>query len=158
MEGVGSVGLSSVFEILRQSSLAFVGTVHNKLEVFAEQDRRSSTKELPEFVKRAVRAYFRGTCATPGCTNLARQIDHMLARTNGGTNEVENLQALCDICHAEKLGSTHPGLAPAYTPKRPNGANFNEPMLCHRQETRCFPTPGSPSCLRWPLFVSVLQR
>ena len=112
MEGVGPVGISSVFEVLHRASLAFIGTVGNKLERFGEQDRRSTSKDLPEFVKRAVHAYYRGTCATPGCTNVAAQIDHITARTNGGPNDTGNLQALCAACHAQKTQTDAPWTRP----------------------------------------------
>lgn len=38
-------------------------------------------------------------CACKGCRRMARHIHHKTPRCQGGTNEAENLVALCDKCH-----------------------------------------------------------
>jgi diadenosine tetraphosphate (Ap4A) HIT family hydrolase len=35
------------------------------------------------------------------------QVDHILPRTQGGTNHLSNLQALCSACNAQKLDRDH---------------------------------------------------
>ena len=43
-----------------------------------------------------------GRCAGPGCGAVWTEVDHLLARTFGGTDEPENLQGLCRRCNAAK--------------------------------------------------------
>ena len=33
---------------------------------------------------------------------LSTQVDHVLARANGGTHSEDNLEGICDLCHAQK--------------------------------------------------------
>jgi ATP adenylyltransferase len=53
-----------------------------------------------EVIKRA-----RGRCEACGVSNQERalQVDHIIPRTRGGTNDIFNLQALCSTCNAQKL-------------------------------------------------------
>lgn len=53
-----------------------------------------------EVLKRA-----HGRCEACGISNQERalQVDHIIPRTKGGTNDMSNLQALCSICNAQKL-------------------------------------------------------
>lgn len=53
-----------------------------------------------EVLKRA-----HGRCEACGISNQERalQVDHIIPRTKGGTNDLSNLQALCSICNAQKL-------------------------------------------------------
>ena len=34
-------------------------------------------------------------CQVEGCTQVATKVDHIVRRSNGGTDELENLQGLC---------------------------------------------------------------
>lgn len=53
-----------------------------------------------EVLKRA-----HGRCEACGISNQERalQVDHIIPRTKGGTNDLSNLQALCSTCNAQKL-------------------------------------------------------
>lgn len=42
-----------------------------------------------------------GVCARCG-DDGACEVDHIVSRRRGGTNEYTNLQALCRVCHAHK--------------------------------------------------------
>jgi 5-methylcytosine-specific restriction endonuclease McrA len=42
-----------------------------------------------------------GVCARCG-EDGACEVDHVVSRRNGGSNEYSNLQALCRACHASK--------------------------------------------------------
>lgn len=52
-----------------------------------------------EIIKRA-----RGRCEACGVSNQERalQVDHIVPRTKGGSNDLSNLQALCSACNAQK--------------------------------------------------------
>ena len=39
-----------------------------------------------------------------GCGALATQVDHVVAKRDGGTDALENLQSLCPDCHGRKTG------------------------------------------------------
>ncbi len=39
----------------------------------------------------------------------AHQVDHVIPRSNGGTNDESNLQSLCDHCHDKKTASRDGG-------------------------------------------------
>ena len=41
-------------------------------------------------------------CLSKGLTVAACELDHVLALTNGGTNDLDNMQGLCTACHADK--------------------------------------------------------
>lgn len=55
-----------------------------------------------EVIKRA-----HGRCEACGVSNEERalQVDHIVPRSKGGSNDVSNLQALCSVCNAQKLDS-----------------------------------------------------
>lgn len=51
-----------------------------------------------------------GRCAECGRKLTARDdyhIDHIIALENGGTDDDDNLQVLCDWCHAPKTADDH---------------------------------------------------
>jgi 5-methylcytosine-specific restriction protein A len=41
-------------------------------------------------------------CAREGRTTAAREIDHIIPRSKGGTEDRDNLQGLCKPCHSAK--------------------------------------------------------
>lgn len=41
-------------------------------------------------------------CLTRNRTELATQVDHVLPKAKGGTDDFDNLQAICGPCHDEK--------------------------------------------------------
>ena len=40
-------------------------------------------------------------------TSVAFEIDHIRPLANGGTNQIDNLQALCKSCHQDKTANEH---------------------------------------------------
>lgn len=44
-------------------------------------------------------------CASKGLITLATQLDHITALVNGGSNDDDNMQGLCDACHTTKSRS-----------------------------------------------------
>lgn len=41
-------------------------------------------------------------CLKQGRVTLARDVDHIIPKAEGGTDQDTNLQALCKQCHADK--------------------------------------------------------
>lgn len=41
-------------------------------------------------------------CRLLGYITAAKAVDHILPKAEGGTDDLENLQAICDDCHREK--------------------------------------------------------
>ena len=41
-------------------------------------------------------------CAMPGCGKPAEHVDHVVPKAQGGSDDIENLQALCPACHSRK--------------------------------------------------------
>ena len=44
-------------------------------------------------------------CAAKGLTTLATQVDHVIALVNGGSDDDNNKQPLCDECHKVKTAA-----------------------------------------------------
>ena len=42
------------------------------------------------------------TCQQCGARNTRLEVDHILARADGGMDDLENLQTLCVLCHIDK--------------------------------------------------------
>jgi 5-methylcytosine-specific restriction endonuclease McrA len=66
--------------------------------------RLIETDPLPGDIRYRVLASAGGRCALCGATSKERRIevDHVVPRSKGGTNEISNLQALCDECNRGK--------------------------------------------------------
>jgi 5-methylcytosine-specific restriction protein A len=41
-------------------------------------------------------------CETEGRVTLATDVDHVVAKSKGGDDSLDNLQALCHECHSKK--------------------------------------------------------
>jgi 5-methylcytosine-specific restriction protein A len=41
-------------------------------------------------------------CEEEGCNRPATDVDHIVPKRHGGTDQWENLQALCHSCHSKK--------------------------------------------------------
>jgi hypothetical protein len=111
LKDVGPVSIDAVMRGFANASFKLVGNYNNKLQWFSESDRRSSTKDLPEYVKRAIKANAYDRCEEPDCTRTAEEVDHRVARSNGGINELTNLQALCGLDHNAKTKMDAPWTA-----------------------------------------------
>ncbi|WP_233132569.1 HNH endonuclease [Paraferrimonas haliotis] len=44
-------------------------------------------------------------CLNTGVVTPAVTVDHIVAKAHGGTDHMENLQALCDKCHKAKTAA-----------------------------------------------------
>lgn len=52
-------------------------------------------------LRKAVLTHYGFACACCGCADAeALHIDHVIARANGGTDEFDNLQVLCQVCNS----------------------------------------------------------
>jgi 5-methylcytosine-specific restriction protein A len=43
-------------------------------------------------------------CTEPGCPNVATQVDHIVPKSQGGTDDEANLRSVCRPCHDRKSG------------------------------------------------------
>lgn len=48
-------------------------------------------------------------CLRKGHITLAHQVDHITPKAHGGTDDMNNLQAICDECHRTKTSSESRG-------------------------------------------------
>lgn len=44
-------------------------------------------------------------CKKQGKLTLAKEVDHIVEKANGGTDEMSNLQAICTPCHKDKTNN-----------------------------------------------------
>lgn len=67
--------------------------------------RAQNFDPIPGTIRYEVLRRAMGRCEACGITNRERalQVDHIDPRSGGGGNEIENLQALCSTCNAQKL-------------------------------------------------------
>lgn len=63
---------------------------------------QSSTLEVPEHIKVAVRQRDRGRCCLCGYADPYIEFDHIIPRSKGGSNTVDNIQLLCRGCNRKK--------------------------------------------------------
>lgn len=68
------------------------------------QHRRRSTDAVSGSVRYTVIQKAKGRCEACGVSNEERalEVDHIIPRNKGGTNDLWNLQALCYVCNAQK--------------------------------------------------------
>jgi len=66
--------------------------------------RKTNKEPVPGTVRYEVLKRARFRCELCGCkaNDRALEVDHIIPRNRGGTNEISNLQALCYKCNAEK--------------------------------------------------------
>ena len=59
---------------------------------------------MPSGVRYQALAAYSARCAPCGATSKDRRIevDHIVPRSKGGSNDISNLQALCDECNRGK--------------------------------------------------------
>ena len=69
----------------------------------------SATKRsVSEQTKKMVASSQRWACALCGCMlDFCYEVDHRVGLYRGGTNELDNLQALCASCHRRKTVAEH---------------------------------------------------
>ena len=75
----------------------------NRPQLIKKHTTTKSIRNVPESVKKYVASNQYWKCK--GCKNLldeTYEIDHILALEDNGTNDLENLQALCRNCHGKK--------------------------------------------------------
>src|SRR3990167_5123627 len=60
-------------------------------------------------------------CGALGLTMMATQVDHVVAKSLGGSDEERNLQGLCAACHARKTARVDGGFGNRSQPIRPKG-------------------------------------
>lgn len=63
-------------------------------------------------------SYLCQPCLAKGRPTPATQVDHIKPKAIGGTDEAENLQAICDVCHDAKTAADN-----GRKPKRMIGAD-----------------------------------
>lgn len=67
--------------------------------------RAQNFDPIPGTLRYQVIVRARGRCEACGVSNQERalQVDHIVPRAQGGTNDIYNLQTLCSTCNAQKL-------------------------------------------------------
>ena len=63
-----------------------------------KKDEVKQTKPVPHTLRRKIFQEAKGKCSRCGSTHFL-EIDHILPRAKGGTNEPRNLRALCRSCN-----------------------------------------------------------
>jgi hypothetical protein len=82
-------------------------------------------------------------------------IDHIKELTNGGTNKINNLQALCPQCHSVKTNYmkriVHTGI------EKRNVSNLIKKQVAARQLFKCANTPpiGIVQCIKYRGIIGV---
>ena len=63
-------------------------------------------------------------CRSKGRVTPADAVDHITAKAQGGTDDAENLQAICEGCHADKTAAeSAEGQGRRYKPRRTIGVD-----------------------------------
>jgi hypothetical protein len=64
-------------------------------------DPERATQDVSPAKRRLIRRRDRGRCRVPGCRSTrCLEIHHIVARSLGGSHELENMALICDGCHA----------------------------------------------------------
>ena len=58
--------------------------------------------DVPADTRAILRARFGEECLVPGCVNVATDVDHVVALSNGGVHDISNFQTLCGPCNKHK--------------------------------------------------------
>ena len=61
-------------------------------------------------------------CATPGCGRAARVADHVIPRSQGGQDSLDNLVGRCIDCHNGRRGTAEPRLPGCHRDGTPRDA------------------------------------
>jgi 5-methylcytosine-specific restriction endonuclease McrA len=88
----------------RASRASRIGAFLERREIATWDYRLIETDPVPTDVLYRVLAAAKGLCALCGVESSERRIevDHIVPRSRGGSNDIENLQALCDECNRGK--------------------------------------------------------
>jgi 5-methylcytosine-specific restriction protein A len=72
--------------------------VHEKRKTFTAQERAKAFALAGGRCEMCTRRLYPG---------MDWDLDHRIALENGGTNDPDNMQVLCEVCHAKKTGEDH---------------------------------------------------
>ena len=72
------------------------------------------------------RAMYRCEIQLPGCSELATEVDHIISRMDGGSDELSNLRAACKPCNLRKGAASGSGFfRAAAVPRRQSAENLS---------------------------------
>lgn len=102
----------------------------------ATWNRLLETDPVPDSVRYQVLTAAKGRCALCGATNREQplEIDHIIPRSRGGTNDLENLQVLCGPCNRSKGNRDRTDLRSGPLPDRQVGCDFCSEEILERRE------------------------
>ena len=94
---------------------------------------------VPDSLRYEVLKNAHGRCALCGVTSKERplQVDHIKPRWKGGTNAIENLQALCDECNRAKSNRDSTDFRIETTSEAVPDCDFCEPKIDGRVVEEC---------------------
>jgi len=102
--------LASPFDQLKESErLELIATcekrIEDHIETWGDQFKSRNDDPVPGSTRYEVLRRSGGRCELCGASHEEIQIDvdHIIPRSKGGTNDESNLQALCRTCNAQKL-------------------------------------------------------
>lgn len=75
---------------------------HAPQKVWVKKERTGASGWAWSRIRRRVLSLANYSCEVPGCGRPATEVDHVVPRAEGGTDDLENLRALCIGCHASK--------------------------------------------------------
>jgi len=78
--------------------------IEEHIEKFGDTYRRRTSDHVPGSVEYEVKKRAGGRCELCGASHTEAQldVDHIIPRNNGGSNDISNLQVLCRTCNAQK--------------------------------------------------------